>query len=203
MSSIAFSLIFMILNTQSDSKDRVLEKRSSQIVLNYKIKLKKQKFIVRKMKSGITQRVLYSTILYKKGESMPISTHIRYCSITWDLWDENYQVRCRVPGKTLKSTIKTDKKLLLFLSTLQNYPLAPYSLISTTSTYYVSIKIQLNPISPKLLQKVRLWLRQSDNSTYSTNYFGSILSLFVSKNIGGNDFEQTVKTGEIQGKDIN
>lgn len=203
MSLIVFFLYFLIFSAPSDSKDRVLEKRSSNVILNYKIKLNKQSFLLKKMKSGITQRVLYSLALYRKGDLSPLVTHIRYCSITWDLWDENYSVTCRVPGKTLKSTIKSDKKMLLFLASLQNYPVAPFSLISTSSSYYATIKIQLNPISPKLLQKVRLWLRQSDQSNYSTNYFGSILSLFVSKNIGGNDFEQTVKTDAISGKDIN
>ncbi|MBN2723891.1 MAG: hypothetical protein JXR95_07480 [Deltaproteobacteria bacterium] len=151
------------------------------------------------MKSGISQRILYSIGLFQAGSSNPVSAIVRFCSITYDLWDEKYSVICESPGKKLKTTLKKDKQLLYFISSFSRFKIGLKNFIKSDKEYYVKTTVQLNPVSPKLLRKVRAWLRQSDQSSYTTNYLGSFLSLFVSKNIGGNDLEFNFKTPAMKG----
>jgi hypothetical protein len=175
--------------------------KKTKAFTNYKVKKLNTKFFKKKMVSGLTQRIFYNISLYKKGTKRSISSYLRFCKITYDLWDENFTTLCKTGKKKKAKVFSKYKKLIRFLS-IQKAEILEKSKILPASSYFLRVNIQLNPLSPKLLKKVQLWLRQSEQSNQITNYLGSFLSLFINKNIGGSDLKLKSKSKTILGRNI-
>jgi len=157
--------------------------------------------VQKRMKSGLTQRLLYKLSLFRKGELKPLAGVVRYCKVTYDLWDERYEMVCLTPGRQVKKKFKKIKKLMEALS-LVFVPVLRKSEIVPDADYSLKLNVQLNPVSPKLLRKIRLWMRQSESAAVGTNYVGSFLSLFISKDIGGSDLNVDVTSAQVRGQEI-
>ncbi len=158
--------------------------------------------ITKKMKSGLTQRIYYTIKLTNKQSKKELCTTIKYCQITWDLWDEIFLVKCISPQSITKTKIKNLKKLLNKLFTINNLQLCPASTLKTGVKYYYQLDLVLNPLSKKLIRKIKLWIRQKDQYNQFTNYLGSFLSNFVNKNIGKNDYNFSLKSSTFSRKGI-
>ncbi|MBU1240531.1 hypothetical protein KKF84_08005 [Myxococcota bacterium] len=183
------------------AKSPQLEIRKQEVYSRISLPNLNTAFVKKRMKSGLTQRLLYKLSLYRKGEIKPLAGYIRYCKITYDLWDEQYTLVCVTPKSRVKQKFEKVKKLMAALATVSMVVMKKSQVVKT-AVYSMKVNVQLNPISPKLLKKVRLWMRQSESAAVGTNYVGSFLSLFISKDIGGNDLNLDVTTKEVSGGEI-
>ncbi|MGM0597718.1 MAG: hypothetical protein ACQES9_11845 [Myxococcota bacterium] len=186
------------------AKDKIFSsyRKKGNLFVNFAIKPKKRKLISKKMKSGLTQRVYYTIKLINKQNKKVICTSIKYCKITWDLWDEIFLVKCFSPQLITKIKIKNLKKILKKIFTVKDMQLCSVTNLKAEGSYYYELDLVLNPISKKLISKIKLWIRQKDQYNQFTNYLGSFFSNFVNKNIGKNDYSFSLKSSIFSRKGI-
>lgn len=181
---------------------RVLQKRSGGLVANLSIGSLATSAFERKMRSGLTQRLLYRVLIKESPGGRTVAVSLRYCAVTFDLWEEAWTVECSTRSGTKRVTVGRYPQLLRQVAALNDLPFPDGAKISAARRYHLEVQVQLNPISRKLLEKVKLWLRQSEKGSQFSGYMGSMLSLFVDKSVGGSDLTVKVKSGSIPGREV-
>jgi len=181
---------------------RVLHKRPGGLVANLSLGSLATSAFERKMRSGLTQRLLYRVLLKESPGDRTVAASLRYCAVTFDLWEESWTVECSTRSGTRKVTVGRYPQLLRHVAALNDLPFSDEVKISASRRYHLEVQVQLNPISRKLLEKVKLWLRQSEKGSQFSGYMGSMLSLFVDKSVGASDLTVKVTSGTITGREV-
>jgi len=180
---------------------RLLQVQAGRLTVNYSLGTLATPAFERKMRSGLTQRLIYRVLLKENPGDRSVAVSLRYCAITFDLWEETWNVECSIRGRTQQVTVSRYSQLLRHVAMLSDFPFHDSVTLLPHRRYWVEVQVQLNPISRKLLEKVKLWLRQSEKGSQFSGYMGSVLSLFVDKSVGGSDLSVTVRSGSISGKE--
>jgi len=181
---------------------RLLQKRSGGLVANYDMGTLATPAFERKMRSGLTQRLLYRVLLKENPGDRTAAVSLRYCAVTFDLWDESWSVECTTRAGTRRVTASRYSQLLRHVAALVDLPFPDGVAISPARRYHLEVQVQLNPISRKLLEKVKLWLRQSEKGSQFSGYMGSMLSLFVDKSVGGTDLTLNLRSPSVPGREV-
>lgn len=181
---------------------RLLQKRSGGLVANFNLGTLATPAFERKMRSGLTQRLLYRVLLKESPGDRTAAVSLRYCAVTFDLWDESWSVECTTRAGTRRVTASRYSQLLRHVAALVDLPFPDGVAISPARRYHLEVQVQLNPISRKLLEKVKLWLRQSEKGSQFSGYMGSMLSLFVDKSVGGTDLTLNLRSSSVPGREV-
>lgn len=114
--------------------------------------------IQRKLSRGLPTTIVLTAAVYRAGSSEPLSTTAQTCKVTWHVWDEVYLIDIMRPGQsrvTPTSTVagvlrRCAEALRLLAGTRDQIPLGVQ--------LYLKAKVQINPISQELLQKIKRWV---------------------------------------------
>ena len=120
--------------------------------------------IQHKLRRGLPTTIVLTAALYRSELEQPIATTAQSCKVTWHVWKEVYLVEITRPGvhrveKTLTingvlrrcAEIRSSRPSRLLLS-------ANSSQVPVGVPVYMQAKVQVNPVSPELLQKIRRWV---------------------------------------------
>jgi len=187
-------------SAQPAAQNPPLRMEGSRMVVNLQLAAMNTPAFERKMRSGLTQRILYRVLLYE--DDRVVEAAPRYCSVTFDLWEENWAVECAVQGASSSLVVQRYPQLLMHVASLQNFRFPSSFRPSPNRRYWVEVHVQLNPISRQLLEKVKMWLRQSERGSQFSGYMGSVLSLFVEKSVGGADMNFKIESKKIWGREL-
>ncbi len=174
---------------------------SGRLSVNYSLTTLATPAFERKMRSGLTQRLIYRVLLKENPGDRAVAVALRYCAVTFDLWEETWNVECSARGVTQQVTATRYSQLLRHVAVLSEFTFPDAVNLIAQRRYWLEVQVQLNPISRKLLEKVKLWLRQSEKGSQFSGYMGSVLSLFVDKSVGGSDLTVLSRSGSISGKE--
>lgn len=181
---------------------RLLHQRRGGLVANLSLGSLATSAFERKMRSGLTQRLLYRVLIKESPGDRTIAASLRYCAVTFDLWEEIWSIECSTRAGTRQVSVGRYPQLLRHVAALSELPFPDGVKISASRRYHLEVQVQLNPISRKLLEKVKLWLRQSEKGSQFSGYMGSMLSLFVDKSVGSSDMTVKVTSGSITGREV-
>ncbi len=196
-----FLLVFLWTGA-SQAQPAPLRMDGRQMVANLKLSAMITPAFERKMRSGLTQRILYRVLLREDPGGRVVAAALRYCNVTFDLWEENWSVECAVQGSVRSLVVARYPQLLIHVAALQDFRFPGVFQPSAGRRYWVEVEIQVNPISRQLLDKVKMWLRQSERGSQFSGYMGSVLSLFVDKSISGADMVFRVESKKVWGREL-
>jgi hypothetical protein len=148
--------------------------------------------ILRKLTRGLPTTIVFTATLYRAGTRNPLSTTAQTCKVTWLVWDEIYLVEiAQPPGRS-----RTDKALTasgvvrrclnavgLFVAESKQVPGAT-SKPPRDLSLYLEAKVQINPVSAELLQRIKRWVsRPSGTSTAAPGdaLFSTFTGLFLQR----------------------
>jgi hypothetical protein len=161
--------------------------------------------IQRKLKRGLPTTIVLTGALYRPGIKAPVATTAQTCKITWHVWQEVYLIELARPGshrieKTLTMNgvlrrcaeirSRTTSRLLLAANSSQ---------LPVGAAVYMKAKVQVNPVSPQLLQKIKRWVsRPTGTGTAAPGdaLFSTFTGLFLQR-IGEAERELTFTTKTV------
>jgi hypothetical protein len=140
---------------------------------------------LRELSSGFVTTVLLRAYVYEVGKDMPIWYTAATYRVSYDMWDEVYDIRMIDPAGARDLRVKSRADALKIVTVLDAFPVAPLSAIKIGPHYFVGVIIEINPVSPALLAEVRRWLSrpQGDPGTATPSLFGSFVTIFVNPKI--------------------
>jgi len=141
-----------------------------------------------KLTRGLPTTIVLTAAIYRMGanSSQPLSTTAHTCKVTWHVWEEAYRVEITRPGPggsqvrwttTVEGVLRrcADVRRLL-AGTAQQIPV--------NTPLFCSAKVQVNPLSAEVMQKLKLWvLRPSGTGTAAPSdaLFSTFTGLFLQR----------------------
>jgi hypothetical protein len=154
--------------------------------------------IRKKLTRGFTTTIVLTGAVYRASDNSPVSTTTQTCKITWHVWDEVYLVDVTRP--TGSSSFYTTNLKRVFRNCLEGNRLliATSAQLAVGVAVYVSAKVQVNPVSDEILQKLKRWVSRptgTGTATPGDALFSTFTGLFLQR-IGDaeRDLKFTTKT---------
>lgn len=140
-----------------------------------------------KLDSGLPQTLLMRVFAYR-ANGQPIAMAPRACRVTYDLWEERYRVQIQERGAERVVSHATLDSVLRSCLVARRFVVgeaSQYAPLSGQSIYFAAI-LELNPLSPDTVQRLRRWLARPAGGTGASSgaFYGSFVSLFVNHRIG-------------------
>ena len=148
--------------------------------------------ILKKLTRGLPITIVFTATVYRAGTRTALSTTAQTCKVTWLVWEEAYLVELTQPpgGTDARPAIAVEGVLRrcavatnLFVAETKQIPGAA-SKPPKDYPLYVEAKVQVNPVSPELLQRIKRWVsRPSGTSTAAPGdaLFSTFTGLFLQR----------------------
>jgi hypothetical protein len=148
--------------------------------------------VTKKLSSGLTTEVLVQLTLEQQGARAPAAYWAVTVEVTYDLWEEVFIITREDPAGRRRASVKTRGQAVDLAGALVNAPVAHLRNLSA-GTYRIRARIETNPVSKEMVEKIRHWLAKSratqGGSPAPSNYFGSFVGALVDRRISQADHQ--------------
>jgi hypothetical protein len=139
-----------------------------------------------KLSRGLPTTIVFTAAVYRSGATggQPLSTTAHTCRVTWHVWEEAYRVEITRPGGSQVRWTTTVEGVLRRCAEVRRLISGTAQQIPVNTPLYCSAKVQVNPLSPEVLQKLKLWvLRPSGTATAAPSdaLFSTFTGLFLQR----------------------
>ncbi|HEX7481158.1 MAG TPA: hypothetical protein VF331_25370 [Polyangiales bacterium] len=143
--------------------------------------------VEKKLQNGLPQTMTMRVYAYDEHGREPLSLTAVSCRVVYDLWEGVYRIERQTEQADKTLSAKTIDKVVQLCLDMPR--------LSVTSTpalraergkrIYFGVIVELNPMSQDTVQRIRRWLAQpSDNQLDGNAFFGSFVSIFVTRKMG-------------------
>ena len=141
------------------------------------------------LSSGFPSTIQIGTAVYPRNSTEAIAFRIELRTVVYDLWDEQYVIRIESDSGKRTRKVKYRAEALKILTAIEDFPIARLVDIPYESVFYLTLTVQLNPVSKETLAEVRRWLSQGTGGGLDRGgvFFGSFVSVFVNPKIAEAD----------------
>jgi len=137
-----------------------------------------------KLSRGLPTTIVLTATLFREGSTEPLSTTAQTCRVTWHVWEEAYRVEVTRPGSSQVRWTTTVEGVLRRCAEARRLLAADRSQLAPGTSIYATGKIQVNPISPEVLQKIKRWvMRPASTGTAAPGdaLFSTFTGLFLQR----------------------
>jgi hypothetical protein len=142
--------------------------------------------ILRKLTRGLPTTIVFTATLYRAGTRQALSTTAQSCKITWLVWEELYLIEIARPtgSKGPAGATSTAAGVLRRCAEATKLVAAAPAQIPVGAALYLEAKVQVNPVSAELLQRIKRWVsRPSGTATAAPGdaLFSTFTGLFLQR----------------------
>jgi hypothetical protein len=137
-----------------------------------------------KLSRGLPTTIVFTAAIFRGGGAQPLSTTAHTCRVTWHVWEEAYRVEITRPGGSQVRWTTTVEGVLRRCAEVRRLLAGTAAQIPTNIPLFCAAKVQVNPLSPEVVQKLKLWvLRPSGTGTAgpSDALFSTFTGLFLQR----------------------
>lgn len=143
--------------------------------------------VSQKLQSGLPQTVITRVYAYSERSKDPIAVGVLSCRVVYDLWENTYRIERQTETQDKTWTVKNLDAVGRLCLELDRWPLgtaAAYTKVAGQRLYFAA-QVELNPLSQDTVARIRRWLARPSGSQLEGNaFFGSFVSIFVSRKLG-------------------
>ncbi len=137
-----------------------------------------------KLSRGLPTTIVLTATIYRPGVRDPLATTAQTCRVTWHVWEEAYRIELTRPGSVQVRWTTTLEGVLRRCAEARRLLAGNATQIPEGVPLLVRGSIQVNPVSPEVLQKLRLWvMRPSGTGTAAPGdaLFSTFTGLFLQR----------------------
>lgn len=137
-----------------------------------------------KLSRGLPTTIVLTATVQKAGSAEPLSTTTQTCRVTWHVWEEAYYLEIVRPGSSQARWTTTLEGVLRRCAEVHRLLAGDATQIPQSVPLYARGSIQINPVSPEVLQKLKLWvMRPSSTGTAAPGdaLFSTFTGLFLQR----------------------
>ena len=109
-----------------------------------------------KLSSGLPTVIAMRAYVFREGSSDPIALAIRTCRVVYDLWDEVYRIKVTGPGGERDLAAINVEGVLRQCAEARDLPVVDRSLLRRGTAHFLGVIVDVNPISPEMLEQITL-----------------------------------------------
>jgi hypothetical protein len=146
--------------------------------------------IRQKLRRGLPTTILFTAAIYAQGGTAPLSTTAQSCKVTWHVWEEVYLVEVTRPDGNRTEKTLTVNGVLRRCAEIQATQTRGLLLVGNAAQIpagvplLIKAKVQVNPVSPELLNKIKRWVSRPTSTATATPgdaLFGTFTGLFLQR----------------------
>ncbi len=138
-----------------------------------------------KLSRGLPTTIVFTATLHHVGASEALATTAQTCRVTWHVWEEAYRLEISRPGEVRPPAWTTTiEGVLRRCAEVHRLLTATRSQVVATGPLVLQAKVQVNPISEEVLQKIKRWVsRPTGTSTAAPGdaLFSTFTGLFLQR----------------------
>ena len=153
---------------------------------------------MKKLSSGLPMVIAMRAYVYLQGQDTPVALAPRVCRVVYDLWDEVYRVHVSEPERERDQAAVLDGVLRL-CTEARDLAVVRRGLLTAGQPYFLGVVVDVNPVSPDMVEQMRRWLSRPTGSTAigpADALFGNFVQLFV-RQIATSDRTLTFRTQNL------
>ena len=143
--------------------------------------------VAEKLGSGLPQRIVTRVYAYPERGQQPLAVSVVSCRVVYDLWEGVYRVEEQTASDDRSRTVPDLKGVVQSCLNVRLMALGDGTIFGRHhgKRVYFGAIIELNPLSPDTVQRIRRWLSRSGAGQLRGDaFFGSFVSIFVSRKLG-------------------
>jgi hypothetical protein len=155
--------------------------------------------LVKKLSSGLPMVIALRAYVYREGEGEAVFLQTRVCRVVYDLWDEVYRVHVSEPERERDQPVLLDG-VFRVCTEARDLPIVRRGLLEKGAPYFLSVIVDVNPVSPDMVDQIRRWMSRPTGSTSigpSDALFGNFVQLFA-HHIATSDASLRFRTGDVR-----
>lgn len=140
--------------------------------------------VKRKLSRGLPTTIALTATLFRIGSPQPVATTAQSCKVTWHVWEEAYKIELVRPGTSQVRWTTTLEGVLRRCAEARGLLVATSEQVPVGTPVYMRAKVQVNPLSPKLLEKIKRWVSRpsaTDTAGPGDALFGTFTGLFLQR----------------------
>jgi len=140
--------------------------------------------VKQKLTRGLPTTIALTATLFRIGSQQPVATTAQSCKVTWHVWEEAYKVELVRPGSSQVRWTTTLEGVLRRCAEARSLLVATSEQVPVGTAVYLRAKVQVNPLSPKLLEKIKRWVSRpsaTDTAGPGDALFGTFTGLFLQR----------------------
>jgi hypothetical protein len=138
-----------------------------------------------KLSRGLPTTIVFTATLHRPGISEALATTAQTCRVTWHVWEEAYRLEISRPGEIRPPTWTTTiEGVLRRCAEVHRLLTATRSQVIGNGPLVLQAKVQVNPVSEEVLQKIKRWVsRPTGTSTAAPGdaLFSTFTGLFLQR----------------------
>jgi hypothetical protein len=150
-----------------------------------------------KLQSGLPQTLITRSYAYSQRGKDPLAVSVLACRVVYDLWENTYRIERQTEAQDKTFIVKNLDavgRLCLELEHVQLGDEQAYARVRAQRVYFAAV-VELNPLSQDTVARIRRWLaRPSGYQLEGNAFFGSFVSIFVSRKLGAADKTLSVRS---------
>jgi hypothetical protein len=147
-----------------------------------------------RLSHGLLQTIVMRTYAYGADGSTPIALSVRSCHVVYDIWAARYSVDVRTESSEHASSVDSIEGVIDTCLVADHVVVGDAAAWRGHHGEHVTfgVVVELNPVTPDMVQRIRGWLARPEGGAAPDDaFFGSFVSLFVTRQIG--DAERTLR----------
>lgn len=148
----------------------------------------------RRLSHGLLQTIVMRTYAYGADGSTPVAVAVRSCHVVYDIWAAHYSVDVRTEASDRSLTLESIDAVISTCLVADHVVVGDADAWRGRHGQHVTfgVVVELNPVTPDMVQRIRGWLARPEGGAAPDDaFFGSFVSLFVTRQIG--DAERTLR----------
>jgi hypothetical protein len=146
--------------------------------------------VVKKLQSGLPQTLTTRMYMYHERDRDPLAVAALSCRVVYDLWEGVYRIERQTEASDRTLTVRSLDGVVAQCLNVQAHPIGTPQVFARLrgAQIYFAVVTELNPLSQDAVQRIRRWLARPTGSELNGNaFFGSFVSIFVSRKLGAAD----------------
>lgn len=153
-----------------------------------------------KLTGGLPTTIVMQAYAFRESGGDAIAGAFKSCRVTYDLWDEVYQIDISQSGAADSvAGSPTLEGVLWRCAEADRLAIVSRAAAESKGPIYVAVLVQVNPVSPQMLDRIRRWVSRSTGAGSAAPgdaLFGSFVGLFVTK-IGSAERQLAFRTQAV------
>lgn len=137
----------------------------------------------RKLQSGLPQVITTRILAYGQGGKQPLSAAVLSCRVVYDLWEARFRVQVQDTRHDRTYSERRVEDVVKRCFHLPHLTVAATPAMRGRRVYFAALT-EFNPMSRQTVRRIRRWLSRSGGGLDSDAFFGSFVSIFVSRDLG-------------------
>jgi hypothetical protein len=150
-----------------------------------------------KLAGGLPTTIVLRAYVFRNSGRTPLAATYKSCRVTFDLWDEVYRIELAQSGEPDTNVASpTLDGVLRRCAETDRLAMVARSALPPSATYYVACVVEVNPVSPEMLDRIKRWVSRplgTGATAPGDALFGSFVGLFVAR-IGSADRQISFRT---------